>query len=106
MFFIDPTADQGIQPSDGLILEQAFLLELEEILPMPASADFLLHDPAFPAAYTFGPEQQELIQTWQAELDFSSDRENFYYRYTRRLLENGELLREKRWEETIPRDFQ
>ena len=43
---------------------------------------------------------------WQAELDFSSDRENFHYRYTRRLFENGELLREKNWSETIPRDFQ
>jgi hypothetical protein len=43
---------------------------------------------------------------WQAELDFSSDRENFRYRYTRRLHENGELLREKSWTETIPRDFQ
>jgi hypothetical protein len=43
---------------------------------------------------------------WQAELDFSSDRENFYYRYTRRLHENGEVLREKSWSETIPRDYQ
>ena len=43
---------------------------------------------------------------WQAELDFSSDRENFHYRYTRRLFENGDLLRERAWAETIPRDFQ
>jgi len=43
---------------------------------------------------------------WQAELDFSSDRENFHYHYTRRLLQDGELLREKVWDETIPRDFQ
>jgi hypothetical protein len=43
---------------------------------------------------------------WRAELYFSSDRENFYYRYTRRLLENGQLLREKSWDDTIPRDFQ
>jgi hypothetical protein len=44
--------------------------------------------------------------TWEAELSFSSDRENFYYRYQRRLLENGQLLREKEWSDTIPRDFQ
>jgi len=44
--------------------------------------------------------------SWQAELDFSSDRENFHYHYVRRLLRNGELLREKSWDETIPRDFQ
>jgi putative CocE/NonD family hydrolase len=43
---------------------------------------------------------------WQAELDFSSDRENFHYHYTRRLLENGALLREKTWNQIIPRDFQ
>jgi len=43
---------------------------------------------------------------WQAELNFTSDRENFYYRYTRRLLENGQLLREKSWDDSIPRDFQ
>ena len=39
-------------------------------------------------------------------LDFRSDREHFYYRYTRRLLEAGRLIREKTWKETIPRDFQ
>jgi O-methyltransferase involved in polyketide biosynthesis len=43
---------------------------------------------------------------WEADLLFSSDRENFHYRYTRRLFEDGELLREKTWTETIPRDFQ
>jgi hypothetical protein len=42
--------------------------------------------------------------TWQGMLKFSSDRENFYYTYTRRLLENGRLVREKAWEETISRD--
>ena len=43
---------------------------------------------------------------WEADLLFSSDTYNFHYRYTRRLFENGELLREKTWTETIPRDFQ
>jgi putative CocE/NonD family hydrolase len=46
------------------------------------------------------------VLQWQALLDFSSDREAFHYRYTRRLLENGALLREKTWSETIPRDHQ
>ena len=44
--------------------------------------------------------------TWEAELSFRSDRENFYYAYTRRLLVNGELVRQKHWRDTIPRDFQ
>jgi hypothetical protein len=43
---------------------------------------------------------------WEAELAFRSDRENFTYTYLRRLWENGKLLREKSWTDTIPRDFQ
>ena len=43
---------------------------------------------------------------WEAELDFSSDAENFHYRYLRRVSENGEVVREKTWNEIIPRDYQ
>jgi putative CocE/NonD family hydrolase len=43
---------------------------------------------------------------WDAELNFRSDRENFFYVYRRRLSENGNLAREKIWRETIPRDHQ
>ena len=43
---------------------------------------------------------------WEAELSFSSDHDNFYYNYRRRLSENGSLLREKTWTRTIPRDYQ
>lgn len=43
---------------------------------------------------------------WEGNLSFSSDRENFYYQYSRRISENGELVREKSWQETIPRDYQ
>jgi len=46
------------------------------------------------------------VLLWEAELDFSSDRDNFYYLYMRRLTEDGELIREKTWEDTIPRDYQ
>ena len=35
-----------------------------------------------------------------------SDRENFFYTNVRRLFENGVLVREKTWTETIPRDYQ
>jgi hypothetical protein len=44
--------------------------------------------------------------TWEAELSFRSDRENFYYDYRRRLTENGKLVRERTWIDTIPRDYQ
>jgi predicted acyl esterase len=43
---------------------------------------------------------------WDAELTFRSDRENFFYTYRRRLTENGRPVREKTWNETIPRDYQ
>jgi hypothetical protein len=43
---------------------------------------------------------------FEGALDFRSDAENFYYEYFRKLTENGELVREKKWTETIPRDFQ
>lgn len=46
------------------------------------------------------------VLLWEAELDFSNDRDDFHYRYVRRLSENGEVIREKTWNETIPRDFQ
>ena len=44
--------------------------------------------------------------TVEAELSLTSDRQNFYYKYIRRALENGKLIREKTWEEIIPRDHQ
>jgi hypothetical protein len=45
------------------------------------------------------------VLKWTGLMEFSSDAENFYYRYTRVLQENGETIREKHWEEAIPRDF-
>ncbi len=49
---------------------------------------------------------KDRVLVWRADLSFTSDPENFYYHYTRRLEENGELVREKTWTDTIPRDFQ
>ena len=42
----------------------------------------------------------------EGDLSFTSDSENFYYVYTKRVLENGKLIREKTWEEAIPRNHQ
>ena len=50
--------------------------------------------------------QDERVVLWESELDFSSDLVNFYYRFLRRVSENGEVVRQKTWEETIPRDYQ
>jgi predicted acyl esterase len=43
---------------------------------------------------------------WEADMSFRSDADNFYYDYVRKLSENGELVREKNWTKTVPRDFQ
>jgi hypothetical protein len=51
-------------------------------------------------------ELKDRILTWEASLSFRSDRQNFYYTYTRRLLKDGALVREKTWDDTIPRDLQ
>lgn len=65
-----------------------------------------------PEAASVASEMTRVVQIdgrtleWQGVLDFRSDRDNFYYTYTRRLLEGERLVREKTWKETIPRDFQ
>lgn len=43
---------------------------------------------------------------WESVVVWRSDRENFYYTGSRRLLKDGVLLREKKWEQAIPRDHQ
>ena len=49
---------------------------------------------------------KDRVLVWEAQLSFTSDLDNFYYRYTRKLEQDGELVREKTWTDTIPRDFQ
>jgi hypothetical protein len=56
--------------------------------------------------YKFTVELKDRILIWEADGLFRSDLKNFYYTYTRRLFENGKLIREKTWKDTIPRDFQ
>ena len=43
---------------------------------------------------------------WEGDFRLRSDLDNIYYDYTRRLSSDGAVLREKRWTDTIPRDFQ
>jgi hypothetical protein len=51
-------------------------------------------------------ELEDRTLSWESRMSFRSDLENFYYSYVRRLLQDGELVREKAWEDTIPRDHQ
>jgi putative CocE/NonD family hydrolase len=43
---------------------------------------------------------------WESQVELRSDRDNFHYVNKRRLLKDGQLVREKTWQDTIPRDHQ
>jgi hypothetical protein len=43
---------------------------------------------------------------WRGHLSVTTDQKNFYYRYTRELLKDGQTVKQKTWEETVPRDHQ
>jgi uncharacterized protein len=43
---------------------------------------------------------------WRGHLSVTTDQKNFYYKYTRELLKDGQTMKQKTWEETIPRDHQ
>ncbi len=43
---------------------------------------------------------------WQGHLTLSSDAQNFYYKYIRQLFKDGQEIKQKTWQETIPRDHQ
>lgn len=44
--------------------------------------------------------------TWRGRLLVTTDQKNFYYKYTRELLKDGQMLKSKTWQETIARDHQ
>jgi uncharacterized protein len=44
--------------------------------------------------------------TWRGHLSVTTDQKNFYYKYTRELLKDGQMLKSKTWQQTIPRDHQ
>jgi predicted acyl esterase len=49
---------------------------------------------------------KDRVLTWRGDLHMSSDQKNFFYKYTRELLKDGTPVKQKTWEETIPRDHQ
>jgi hypothetical protein len=88
----------------------------EEIYPWGKEADFevitYLADDNHPETSSVEADA-EIVMTlkqqtlrWQGHLTLTSDAKNFYYKYTRQLLKDGQPLKEKTWEETIPRDHQ
>jgi hypothetical protein len=43
---------------------------------------------------------------WRGHLQVTTDKNNFYYKYTRELLKDSLLIKSKTWQEAIPRDHQ
>ncbi len=88
----------------------------EEIYPWGKETDFegitYLADDNHPEDSSVQAEAEivmalkERTLNWRGHLTLSSDAKNFYYKYTRELLKDGQLLKHKTWEETIPRDHQ
>jgi hypothetical protein len=56
--------------------------------------------------YRLTQELEDRTLSFEQTVDFRSDEENFYLKFHRWVDVDGELYREKTWEETIPRDFQ
>src|SRR5215831_3197248 len=49
---------------------------------------------------------KDRVLAWKGHLKVSSDAKNFFYRYTRELFKDGQQIKQKTWEETVPRDNQ
>jgi hypothetical protein len=56
--------------------------------------------------YKITEELQDRTLDFEQNVEFKSDEENFYLTFHRWVSVNGELYKEKIWEEVIPRDFQ
>jgi len=46
------------------------------------------------------------VLVWSGHLTVRSDANNFFYKYTRELRKDGNVVKTKTWEETVPRDLQ
>lgn len=56
--------------------------------------------------YKLTQELEDRTLEFEQAVEFRSDAENFYLIFHRRVLEDGGLVAEKTWDETISRDFQ
>lgn len=68
--------------------------------------DFDPADASVTGDYSVIVERSEQTQIWRGIVDWRSDKEKFYFKYTKSLSSDEELLKERVWEKTIPRDYQ
>jgi len=90
--------------TDGSVYPWATIKYWEEIVHKAQDNDPARASVTGKSRYTIKLDNRTV--TVEGDLSLTSDRKNFYYTYTRRALENGKLIKEKTWEETIPRDHQ
>jgi predicted acyl esterase len=111
-------ADRPPHPIRQQVKENAWVLHRAEFgkptrLDIGGNPDFFHEvDDDHPelASYSANPSFEVQLPgrklIWRGHLNIRSDTANFYYSYRRELLENGKLIRERKWEEVIPRDHQ
>ena len=69
-------------------------------------------DDVHPETCSVGGEAESIFKLngrtliWRGHLLVTTDQKNFYYKYTRELLKDSQLIKSKTWEEAIPRDHQ
>jgi len=56
--------------------------------------------------YALIQELDDRTLRFEQDVSFTSDEENFYLKFDRRVLVDGELTGENQWDEVIERDFQ
>jgi putative CocE/NonD family hydrolase len=56
--------------------------------------------------YVLTHELEDRTLRFEQDVSFTSDEQNFYLRFDRRVLVDGDLFRENAWDEVIERDFQ
>jgi len=77
--------------------EETIVHEVEDAHPEAASVRSLMR--------TTVRRPQGTLE-WRGTFELRSDTRTFHYRYTRELWKDGTRVREKTWDEAIPRDFQ
>ena len=68
--------------------------------------DFDPADASVTGDYSVIVERSEQTLIWHRIVDWRSDKEKFYFKYTKSLSSDEELLKERVWEKTIPHDYQ
>jgi hypothetical protein len=79
------------------VFDETIVHDVQDELPEAASVR---------GEYRIELKLKDRTLTFDSQVRFRSDLQSFHYSNRRRLLKDGVLVREKTWEDTIPRDHQ